>query len=66
MFNSSLEGEFRNSFFFSKIQLLYILTYFSYCFICLGCLHVLFFFSFVCFVSHMIEFDALLANRRSF
>ena len=32
----------------------------------LGCLHEFFFLSFVCFMSHMSEFDALLASRRSF
>ena len=31
-----------------------------------GCLHEFFFLSFVCFMSHMSEFDALLACRRSF
>ena len=57
MFNSSSRGvnlEFK--FFFSKIQLLYLLT----------CLFACAFLSFVCFVSHMTEFDALLASRRSF
>ena len=52
--------------FFSKIKLLYLLTYFSYSFIYLGCLHEFLFLSFVCFMSHMSEFDALLACRRSF
>ena len=72
MFISSLGGgggggEFNLfNFFFSKIQLLYLLTYFSYSFIYLGCLHEFFFVSFVCFMSHMSEFDALLACRRSF
>ena len=40
---------------------MYLLTYFSYFFIYLGCLHEFFFLSFVCFMSHMSEFDALLA-----
>ena len=71
MFNSSLGGgggggEFNLFFFFSKIKLLYLLTYFSYSFIYLGCLHEFFILSFVCFMSHMSEFDALLACRRSF
>ena len=66
MFNSSLGGEFNLFIFFSKIKLLYLLTYFSYSFIYLGCLHEFFFFSFVSFMSHMSEFDALLACRRSF
>ena len=53
MFNSSLGGwiQVLNSIFFYKIQLLYLLIYFSYCFIYLGCLYVFFFLSFVCFVS---------------
>ena len=75
MFNSSLGGgggggggggEFNLFLFFSKIQLLYLLTYTSYSFIYLGFLHEFFFLSFVCFMSHMSEFDALLACRRSF
>ena len=66
MFNSSLGGEFNLLLFFSKIQLLYLLTYFSYSFIYLGSLHEFFFLSFVCFMSHMSEFDALLTCRRSF
>ena len=53
-------------FVFSKIQLLYRLTYFSYSFIYLGCWHEFFFLSFVCFMSHMSKFDALLACRKSF
>ena len=52
--------------FIFKNPLLYLLTYFSYSFIYLGCLHEFFFLSFVCFMSHMSEFDALLACRRSF
>ena len=74
MFNSSFGGgggggggcEFNLFLFFSKIQLLYLLTYISYSFIYLGCLHEFFFLSFVCFMSHMSEFDVLLACRRSF
>ena len=66
MFNSSLGGEFNLFIFFQKSNFCISLTYFSYSFIYLGCLHEFFFLSFVCFMSHMSEFDALLACRRSF
>ena len=65
MFNSSLGGgggggggEFKNSIFFFQKS--------NYCISILVYLHVFFFLSFVCFVSQMSEFDALLASRRSF
>ena len=61
--NSRIQKVF---FFFFKSPTLYLLTFFSYCFIFLGYLHVFFFLSFVCWMSHMSEFDALFANRRSF
>ena len=57
MFNSSLGGEFHNSIFFFKNPI--VLS--PYLFICMFFSFFLFF-----FMSHMSEFDVLLASRRSF
>ena len=48
--------------FFSKIQLLYLLTYFSCCFICLGCLDV-FFFLLLFYVSYELGWCLVMVLR---
>ena len=66
MFNSSLGGEFKNSpFFFSKIQLLYLLTYFSYLFSIIWLLFVCSFLSFFYFfcVSYELSWCLIMVLR---
>ena len=68
MFNSSLGvgGEFKNSIFFSKIQLLYLLTCFSYLFLVVwflfACVFLSFFFCLFC-VSYELSWCLVIVIR---